>query len=273
MRTVARLAPALLLLVLPGVARADLCEDAVGDPVPLAMRDGGFDAGRSACLRSDLDVRLTSYALIDTPDFYGTLGGELQLGIAFVEPIGFEWGVTVRALDVTFAQTAVLSTTEATYGPFAVHAAVSRAQALAGRELRLGALVRAELPFTRATLDTSYAGAQLAGLASWQLARSLTLHTRLGLLGWYASSSSGSDTRGAVALSSDAAVRVLPWLSLLGGVEAQAGWYGGVDHLAARAGAHWRVRGPWRLDAGVALPVLGDERTDLVFTLGVRRDR
>ncbi len=256
-----------------GEARADLCSDSVDDPVPVTLRDGAIDALRSACMRSDLDVRLGGYALIDTPDFYGTLGGELAVGIRFVEHAGFEWGATIRLLDVTFAQTAVLSATDTTYGPISVHAAASRAARLGGRELQWGGLIRGELPFTRAELDTSTAGGQLAGLASLEASRTLVLHGRVALLGWYASSAAGRDTRGAVAVTADASVRMLAWLSLTGGAEVQAGWYGGLDHVAARAGAHWRVFGPWRVDAGLAVPVVGDERTDVAFTLGLRRDR
>jgi hypothetical protein len=93
------------------------------------------------------------------------------------------------------------------------------------------------------------------------------------LLGWYASSSTGSTTRGAAALSADLSWRVIRWLSVTAGADVQLGWYGaGLDHVALRAGAHWRVKGPWRAEVAAGLPLLGAERQNFAVTLGVRRD-
>jgi hypothetical protein len=250
----------------------DACDESAADPVPVPVRAGGFDATRSACLRSDLDVRVGGHALIDAPAFYGTLGGDLQLGIRFVEAIGpgFEWGVAARVVDLTFAQTAVVTATGAAYGPLSVHGAISGS--LPAGMVATG-LVRFEVPFTRSVLDTSAAGSQLAGLIVIPAVDRVHLHGRAGLLGWYAASAGGTTTRGAAVVSMDASVRTVPWLYAVVGGEVQAGWYGGFDHAAARIGAHWRVRGPWRVDLGALAPVAGDERLDLAVTLGVRRDR
>jgi hypothetical protein len=262
----------LLALLWPAIARAeDVCDDTIVDPVAVPLRVGGFDLTRSACTRSDFEARVGGHALVDTPDFYGTLGGDLLLGIRFLEQAGFEWGASVRVVDVTFAQTAVVSATEATYGPVSVHAALGQAQS---DDLHLGGVVRVELPFTRAVGQPSTSGAQLAGLATWAAHDRVALHGRAGLLGWYGASAGGTDLRGAGVLSVDASVRTIAWLRASAGLELQAGWYrSGVDHLAARVGAHWRVFGPWRVDLGALLPVAGEERTDLAVTLGVRRDR
>jgi hypothetical protein len=191
--------------------------------------------------------------------------------VRFVEKLGFEWGVTFDVVDLTFAQTAVLTATDLTYGPFSAHAAI-------GHDLdehtRIAALLRAELPFTRSEMDESAAGAQLAALVTHRPVARLTMHGRLGLLGWYGASSGGTTTRGAVIGSIDGAVRTWRWLDAFAGVELQGGWYGArLDHFAARAGAQFRIHGAWRLDTGVMLPLAGTERTNLVFTLGVLRDR
>ena len=261
-----------ILLLLAAPARADdLCADSTGDPVPLGLRAGGFDAPRSACLRGDFDARVTAHALVDTPDFYGTLGGDLAIGVRLVEGAHFEWGAGFQLLDVTFAQTAVVTQTETSYGPLTLHAATG---APVSDRVRATALVRAELPFTRAVSDTSAAGAQLAGLVAYRAHPFVTVHGRAALLGWYAASPGGTTTRGAALVSADAGVRALAWLEAFAGLELQGGWHrDGVDHLAARAGVHWRIRGPWRVDVGALAPLAGAERTDLVFTLGVRRDR
>jgi hypothetical protein len=268
-----RRAVAIAIVLASSSAHAeDVCDDPIADPVPLAVRSGGFDATRSACLRADVDVRLGAHALIDTPGFYGTLGGGLQIGIRFLESFGLEWGATVDVVDLTFAQTAVVTATDATYGPITIHGALGRP---VGERLRLAALARADVPFTRSSLDSSSAGVQLAGLATYRAASRVAVHGRAGLLGWYASSPGGTSTRAAAVVSADAAIRTWWWLDAIAGVETQAGWYGlGLDHVAARVGAHAHLgAGPWRLDVGAMLPLAGTERTNLVFTLGLLRDR
>lgn len=261
-----------ILLLLTATAHAeDVCDDSIVDPVPVPVRAGGFDATRSACLRSDVTLRTAAHALVDAPSFYGTLGGDVALGIRFVERFGLEWGATLRLADVTFAQTAVLAVTELQYGPAVAHVALEK---VLSEDLHVAGLFAVELPFTRSDVETSTAGSQLAALATWRAADRVALHGRLAALGWYGASAGGTSTRGAIVASSDAAIRTVHWLDAFAGLELSGGWYrGGVDHLAARAGVHWRVKGPWRVDVGALVPIAGEERLDLAFTLGVRRDR
>jgi hypothetical protein len=261
---------AALIVCASATAHADVCDQIAADPVPVGVRDGAFDATRGACLRTDLDARVGAHALVDTPDFYGTLGADLQLAIRFIEEIGIEWGATIEVVDLTFAQTAVVTATEPSYGPATAHVATSR---LIGQDLEIGGLLRAELPFTRSSLESSRAGAQLSGLATMAFHPRLLVHGRAGLLGWYGASTGGTDVRGAVVVSADAAVRAWKTLHAIAGAEIQAGWYGGgVDHTAMRLGAHARIKGAWHLDGGVMLPLAGAERTDFAVTVGVLRD-
>jgi hypothetical protein len=263
---------ALVMVAAPARARAeDVCADPIVDPVAVPVRAGGFDLTRSACLRADFQSRIGAHALVDTPDFYGTLGGDFFIGVRFFEEMGLEWGATIRVVDLTFAQTAVVSATETTYGPISLHGAVSKPQR---EDLYIGGMLRVEVPFTRAVGLPTNSGAQLAGLVTYAAHDRVALHGRAALLGWFGTSAGGTDTRGAGVLSTDASIRAISWLRASAGLELQAGWYqSGVDHLAARVGAHWRIKGPWRVDIGALLPFAGEERTDLALTLGVLRDR
>jgi hypothetical protein len=132
---------------------------------------------------------------------------------------------------------------------------------------------RLEMPFTRSRLDGSTGALQLGAAATWHAAPRLRVHGHAALLGWYASSTSGRDGRAALMTSADAAYRAIRWLSLFAGADVQIGWYGwGLDHVAVRAGSHWRVKGLWRAELAAGVPLAGTERTDLAFSLGVRRD-
>jgi hypothetical protein len=212
----------LCVVCLPGLARAeDVCSDPIVDPVAVPVRAGGFDLTRSACLRADFQSRIGAHALVDTPDFYGTLGGDLFVGVRFLEEMGLEWGATIRVVDVTFAQTAVVSATETTYGPISVHGAVSKPHSEA---FHVGGMLRVELPFTRAVGLPTTSGAQLAGLVTYAAHERVAVHGRAALLGWFGTSAGGTDLRGAGVLSADASIRTVRWLRASAGLELQAGW-------------------------------------------------
>lgn len=266
-----------LLAAMTGVARAeppaDPCDEPIDAPVAVAWRDAALDAGRAACLHPDVGLVVRGRALIDTPAFYGTLGGDVALAVRFVEGTRWEWGVTARAVDVAFIQNAVWQIVEPTYGPLTVHGARGGHLTLAGRPARWAAQASAQLPYTTSIVDSSRGGVQLAGLLTWAPSPRLRVHGRLAALGWYGRAVTGTSTRGAALLAVDGSVRARRWLSLQVGLDLQAGWYrDGVDHLAARLGAHWRVKGPWRVAVGVGAPVAGRERQDLAAALGVWRD-
>ncbi len=61
-------------------------------------------------------------------------------------------------------------------------------------------------------------------------------------------------------------------LTIAGGADMRAGWYGGFDHVNLRLARQLRLRGPWRGQIGFGIPVGGEERTNLIVHLGVLRD-
>ncbi|MBK9037487.1 MAG: hypothetical protein IPL61_40625 [Myxococcales bacterium] len=265
---------ALALALAPAAAGADdICADPIDEPVAVPWRDAGFDGGRGGCLQPDASVDVRGRALIDTPAFYGTLGGDLTVAVRLVEQRRFEWGLAVRAAEVAFIQNAVWKIVEPTYGPLLVHGAFGAEAALAGRPLRVAVVAQAELPYTRSTIASSTGAVQLAAVVTWQARARLRIHARAAALGWYGRAVTGTSTRAAGLASLDASWRARRWLSADLGVDVQGGWYGlGLDHVAARVGAHWRVIGPWRVAIAVGVPLVGAERQDVAASLGVRRD-
>jgi hypothetical protein len=255
-------------------ARADdACTDALDEPAAVPWRDAGWDAGRGACLRADVSATVRGRALVDTPAFYGTLGGDLALALRQTVGARAAWGVTVRALDVAFVQNAVWKLVEPDYGPVLVHGALATDARLGGRPAKLALFAEAELPFSRGALTPSSGAAQLAALATWRVRPRLQLHGRVAALGWYGHDVTGTTTRAAALASVDSTWRAACGVAIAGGVDAQAGWYqGGLDHLAVRVGAQLRVASRWRLGLAVGAPLVGRERQDLALALGVKRD-
>ena len=170
-------------------------------------------------------------------------------------------------------QNAVWKRVEPSYGPVVAHGALGTATTLAGRPVRLAVVAQAALPYTRSTVAGSTGALQLGAVATWHARARLRVHARAAALGWYGAAVTGTSTRAAGLVALDASWRARRWLSAELGVDVQGGWYGvGLDHVAVRAAAHWRVVGPWRVAVGVGAPVVGAERQDLAATVGVRRD-
>jgi hypothetical protein len=181
--------------------------------------------------------------------------------------------VGVRLLDGLVYADGELDTDDAGYGPVSAHLALGGDTALGGRPVAAAAYLRAELPYTRSRLDGSSGGVQLGGAATWALRSRTRLHARVAILAAYTSVSGERDGQLAGLASFDATWRAVSWLGLSAGVDVQTGWYGlGLDHVAARASAHWRVQGPWRVELAGGLPLAGDEPTALAFDVSMRRD-
>jgi hypothetical protein len=248
-------------------AQPDVCASAVNDPIVTPVRDVYLDGQRGACMRSELSVGLGGHALIDTPGFYGSLGGDLALTGRLVLGKAHELSAQLRVLDFAFVQNAVNKVTDAGFGPLVLGVA-------AGASIGTGALAtlhaRIELPYTRDEMDTLRTSGELGGAVTGRLARAWLVHVRLGGLGMFASSVAGTTRRFALRAGADLAWQLRRRVALHAGTDVMAGWDAGVDHVLVRTGVHWNPRGgAWRLRAGLGLPVAGGDRTNAVIDLAV----
>ena len=256
----------------PVAATEDFCADAVHDPVALGLRDGGFDAGVGACLRDQVFARTLAHAIIDTPGFYGQLGGELNVGASFIVTRGLQLGFGFRGVDFQFAQNAVSKASDLGYGPLALHLKASSNLELGNRPVYGAIYVQLAMPYTSAELQTVAVGGQLTGLLSFPVARSWLVHSRFGLVMGATSSGGGTTLRAAGRGGADLNWNIRSWIDVAAGLDFQGGWFRSFDHAMAKIAAHWRVRGRWRVETGVAIPFVGQDRTNGIFTLGISRD-
>jgi len=261
-----------LLVVLASVApaAADPCASWLADPMPTPVEDVGMDVQRGACLRSDLSSELLTHVLIDSPGFYGDLGAGLAISARKVVTPHVELGARLRAADYTFVQTAVTKATELRDGPLVVRATVGARDGSA----HVAVTAALELPYTRDSVDTVHTSAQLGGLATLALTERVTLHARLGAATAYAMSAGGSFSRLGFVAGSDVVWRWRARTAVLGGADLGAGWNGGFDGVTVRAGIQHAFAfdaGRWLGAAGLALPVLGNERTNAILDLSFVR--
>jgi len=260
-----------LLLLSVAPAAADPCASWLADPMPTPVEDVGMDIQRGACLRSDLSSELLTHVLIDSPGFYGDLGAGLAIAARKTITPHVELGARLRAADYTFVQTAVTKATELRDGPLVVRATVGTSDATT----HVAVTAALELPYTRDSLDTMHTSAQLGALVTHPLfADRVALHARLGATTAYAMSAGGSFSRLGFVAGTDAVWRWRARTAILGGADLGAGWNGGFDGVTLRAGIQHAFAfdaNRWLGAAGLALPILGNERTNAILDLTLVR--
>jgi hypothetical protein len=267
-------AAALAALLAPSGAHAERarCSAPLLDPAGLGLRESGIDAARAACTASSVSAGARGLALIDVPEFYGTLSSSLFAAIRVAGARDFELEIGIRALDLRFAQNAVLTRTELSTGPFWVAGVLPLLATLGGRELVVAGSLRWDVASSESGSAVRTTALAPALLATFAPADRVRLHARAALLLWGASTPIGFERRTAVAASSDAALSVGRRFAVAAGVDAQAGWHrAGLDHLLARGAARVAL-GQSRLELAAAAPVAGAERTDLVLWIACSRD-
>jgi hypothetical protein len=240
-------------------------------PSTLSLRDTGFDQPRAACGAKSISVGTRAFALIDTPDFYGSLSGSFFFDYHTRHESGFEFGIGARLIDYRFAQSAVFTADEVSGGPVYLEVLRPAKRNWFGYPAVLGHGLRVDVPYSNSSDDSFTLSASPSVMASVFLSTSMHLHGRVAALLWSVLPDSGADGRTALLASSDFSYAPHSRIGLLVGTELQGGWYGlGLDHLQARAGLRVRTgdSGAIELSAGTALA--GSERADLVAWIGYR---
>jgi hypothetical protein len=246
----------------------DICANALVEPVATPLRE--TDLQRGACLRSSLSADATTHALIDTDNFHGVIGGDLALAARYLARHDVEVGAQLRLVDYTFVQTAVNKVTDTRFGPLAIGAALGLPFA---DRARLAIVMLAELPYTRDEMDTIRASGQLGLAFTGELSPRWLVHARFGGVFSLASSDGGDTVRYALRAGTDLAWRFRARWSLHYGLETEGGWRTGLSTVLVRAGLQWRPRGgAYRAILGIGAPILGDEPTNAIVSIGVARD-
>lgn len=240
-------------------------------PASLSLRESGMDRPRSACASNSFSIGTRASALIDTPNFYGTVSASLFLDWHFVHRTGFEFGVGAKMLDARFVQSAVFTDTEFNVGPLYLTIAKPKPKTWWGKPVVVSHALRLNIPVTTTSDENLTVSASPSLSASLSLTRSLDLHSRLSALLWSTLPKSGADSRTAVQSSIDLGYSPASFLSLLVGGEAQGGWYGlGLDHLQARAGLRVSAGSTGAIELSAAQVLAGEEGAALVVWLGYK---
>ena len=256
----------------PSSAVADeSCTELLAPP-SVSLRDTGLDQPRAACAANTAAAGARAFVLIDEPEFYGTLSGSLFLDYRILHATGFEFGIGARVVDYRFAQSAVFTADEFSFGPLHVDALRPDNRNWFGKPVVLSHAIRLELPLTNTSDDNLTVSVSPSMIASMFVSDKMHLHGRVAGLLWSVLPDSGPDSRAALLSSLDLGYSPVSFASLLVGTEVQGGWYGlGLDHLQARAGLRIAAGSGAAIELSAGTALLGSERADIVTWLGYRR--
>ncbi len=260
----------LLLLFAARSASADPCERRLpGPPRPAAFGTGDADFGSTpaACPHFAASLAGRGTALVDTPDFYGTLLGEVVAGGAYAFGDDLWLTASITAVEWRFAQSATIAATQTDLGPATLAAHFTSVEA---DRVRVAPFLRALLP-TGTRYRYAVRGGVEPGLAA-AVDPGAGLRATAGLSTPVAATVLGDrelwDAAGR--LSADLAWAPWTWFEGAAGFELRAGNHpdGALESVSAAAALRFA---PWRslgLDLAGVLPLAGSDRTDLRVLLG-----
>jgi hypothetical protein len=227
-------------------------------PVALSFGTYGFSSPRRACHRSELSLAGGGRAIIDTPDFYGSLNGTAVLEGSYVLNRRWELFAAWEALSFQYAQNASLKKTGLGLGQLTVGGSW---QWLQRGRWTLAPDVRFMLPTTVPSHGATVGGL-LAGLG-WQF-------RRVSWNAFHAYASAGVTSglfatpalpRGTFSLSAGTELVPWDWFSVVIDLQTQFGQRAALDFLAPALELRFGGQN-WGLSVAGGLPVVGDDRHD-----------
>jgi hypothetical protein len=261
---------AILLSTSP--AAADPCARRLpGPPRPasFATGDADFASTPAACPHTAASVAGRGTALVDTPDFYGTLLGEVVASGAWAREPDSGWWLTasVAALEWRFAQNATIAAARTDLGPATI---AGHFASFESRRVRVAPLLRALLPTGTRFLHAVRGGLE-PGLAA-AIDPGLGLRATAGLSTPIAATVLGDrelwDAAGRA--SADLAWAPWSWFEVAAGLDLRAGNHpdGALESVSAAAALRFAVWRGLTMDLAGVLPLAGVDRTDLRVLLG-----
>lgn len=231
-------------------------------PVALGYQEADMATGRRACPRTELGTGGRFGATIDTPDFYGALAVQGVIYGSYALRDTTELFGTLEAVSFTFAQNAVLTSTQLTLGNLTVGAT----QVLFRGGTFVGSVSgRVLLPTSFEIPGARLLGGELGASASWRPLRWLEAHAYVGgdLTG--AVGRGPSLPRGGAVLVGGAQLAPFDWASLVIDLTGRAG---ALTYFAPTVALRFAIGG-LGIELGGTLPLAGTDRHDFIAGLRV----
>ncbi len=229
-------------------------------PVALGYAEADLSTGRRACPRTEIGIGGRFGAIIDTPDFYGNLAVQGVIFGSYALRDTTELFATLEAVSYSFAQNAVLTSTQITLG----HMTVGATQVLFRGDTFVGSVSgRVLLPTSFEIPGARLMGGELGASGSWRPLRWLEVH---GYLGGDLTGAIGRGPglpRGGAVLVAGAQLSPFDWAALVVDV---SGRLGALTSFAPTVGLRFKIS-DLGIELGGTLPVAGTDRHDFIAGL------
>jgi hypothetical protein len=230
-------------------------------PIRIGFFAGDLGTGHRACARSEVALWLRGGAIIDTPDFYGSLGasGMLSGSYAFGPGRRVEVFGTLAFVEFQYVQNASLKGTALSLGPLTLGA--SYAFALP-RDVTLAPYVRLLLP--TASLGVPAMGGEVGASLSWHPRTAFELHAVMAADLTFGVGATPAQPRGGKLASIGVIYAPWSWLALGLDLAIHLGQRAPLDYLAPAFALRFRLYRGLGLELAATLPVAGADRHDFL---------
>lgn len=226
-------------------------------PIALGYAEADVATGRRACPRSEVGLGARLGLILDTPDFYGAVDVNALVYGSYALRSTTEIFATLEAVSFTFAQNAVLTSTQLTLGDLTV----GGTQVLfMGERWVISASARLLLPTSFEIPGARLLGGELGGSASWRPLNWLEVH------GYFGGDMSGAIGRGPAlirgggVLLAGAQLSPFDWGAL---VIDLTGRLGALSYFAPTFALRFRA-GPVGIELAATLPLVGTDRHTVI---------
>ncbi len=256
----------MLLAVSP--AAGAVCPTTVYDgPLQLDLFAGDQAVAMSPCPRSEISLGVAAGADLDTPHYYGTLGGTAVLRGSYAVSANTEIFATMDAVSVRFTQDASLSQIDTTFGQTSVGAL---RRIWSSVHWDLAPLVRVVLPTSTGYENAHPFAVDAMLLARYQPVPKLVLSGEVGFTSsFFASAGPTAPAYGATLLLSGAYSPV-QWLAIVVETSTVLGYERTLYRYVLGGGFRFSIRRHAGIELAAEAPVAGQDATR--FTAGIKFD-
>lgn len=230
-------------------------------PIGIGWYEADVVTGRRTCPRTELALGTRGGAVIDTPDFYGTIGLGLLLSGSYALGADKELFGTLELLQFQFVQNGTLKRTGLSLGQLTAGGSMVtfRRERLAG-----AATARLMLPTSTLAANVRTVGVEAGHSATFRPSERLELHGFVGADLSAGLSVANSYPRVGGLLTLGVQYSPLSWLGLVLNAN---GRLGATSYVAPAVGLRFKLYRGLGAELGVTLPLAGSDRHEGLFAL------
>lgn len=226
-------------------------------PVVIGLYDADMSTGRRTCPRTELTIAARGAAVLDTPNFYGSLQADALIAGSYAVRRNLEVFGTLELIHYLFVQNASLKGTAVGLGQLTLGAAMVAFQRGPAVITPFGRLM---LPTSSSTPNVRTLGGEAGVAWSVRPLDRLAVHGTFGVDITGGASAGPPDVRAGALLNVGLQYNPATWFGLVLDLNLQLGHRAPIDAFAPALGLRFRLYRGLAAELGVTAPVAGADR-------------